>query len=300
MWKTLAPICAVFQVAALTGAACNGLAADRAKAERQWSESDRSLATGFVWMAPGPKRPCYLLGSQHSKPVDALPEVIWDRMLRAAVFVSESNREGLDVKSIIREHGVLPVGQSLDRILGPAHWRLLTRNLRGFPEAQLTRVRPWVADLILEESLQTSVRGERKGDTSMDEALAMEARDARKKMVTLDDESEFAELAEVMDERYLKYRLDHVAEIREAMARDPYATGNLAQIEEDLLGMVRLFPAVFEVMLWKRNRKWVRTLAPFLRRGDCFVVVGIGHFVGDEGLLALLRREGIALKRVGH
>jgi uncharacterized protein YbaP (TraB family) len=48
----------------------------------------------------------------------------------------------------------------------------------------------------------------------------------------------------------------------------------------------------------RRNRDWVPKLAPHLSRGRTFVAVGAGHYVGEQGLIELLRAEGYVLTRV--
>jgi uncharacterized protein YbaP (TraB family) len=57
-------------------------------------------------------------------------------------------------------------------------------------------------------------------------------------------------------------------------------------------------PAMQEILLDARNRRWTQKLAPVLKRGGAFVAVGAGHMAGPEGLLALLDSRGFSVKRV--
>lgn len=51
-----------------------------------------------------------------------------------------------------------------------------------------------------------------------------------------------------------------------------------------------------ERMLYSRNRNWVRQLREIMKNENVFVAVGAGHLVGQEGLIALLKKEGYKLK----
>lgn len=56
--------------------------------------------------------------------------------------------------------------------------------------------------------------------------------------------------------------------------------------------------AFAEVLLARRNRAWMGTIAQALRRGGAFIAVGALHLPGEDGLVALLRRRGIEVARV--
>ena len=47
-----------------------------------------------------------------------------------------------------------------------------------------------------------------------------------------------------------------------------------------------------DILLHKRNRNWVELLRPILKDRSVFIAVGAGHLVGEEGLSALLKKEG--------
>jgi uncharacterized protein len=60
-------------------------------------------------------------------------------------------------------------------------------------------------------------------------------------------------------------------------------------------------PGLYDELLGARNRKWLPKIEALLDRDqDVLVVVGALHFVGNDGLLALLTKAGhkpVALKR---
>ncbi|TDW96532.1 TraB/GumN family protein [Dinghuibacter silviterrae] len=53
-----------------------------------------------------------------------------------------------------------------------------------------------------------------------------------------------------------------------------------------------------DLLLNRRNRKWVPLIGAAIRQGPCFIAVGAGHLGGPQGLLSLLRRQGYTVKPV--
>ncbi len=53
-----------------------------------------------------------------------------------------------------------------------------------------------------------------------------------------------------------------------------------------------------DILLDKRNKNWVLQLKEILKKESIFIAVGAGHLVGEKGLIALLRKEGYALRPI--
>jgi len=53
-----------------------------------------------------------------------------------------------------------------------------------------------------------------------------------------------------------------------------------------------------DILLDDRNKNWVNQLNTIMKKESVFVAVGAGHLVGDQGLIALLKKEGYTLKPV--
>lgn len=89
-------------------------------------------------------------------------------------------------------------------------------------------------------------------------------------------------------------RKDRAAEMTVA-----WKTGDLPALEkssgEGLLGD----PELRAVLLTSRNEAWVSRLLPMLGRSERpLIAVGAAHLLGDDGLAALLAREGYTVRRV--
>lgn len=49
-----------------------------------------------------------------------------------------------------------------------------------------------------------------------------------------------------------------------------------------------------------RNYAWIKTLTPVLKSKSSFIVVGVGHLYGDEGLISLLQKQGFQVRRLSE
>jgi uncharacterized protein YbaP (TraB family) len=77
-----------------------------------------------------------------------------------------------------------------------------------------------------------------------------------------------------------------------------WRAGDLSRLEALLLGDSRQRPDLFERLVMRRNAAWVAPVRGFLKRpDDTLVVVGLMHLLGDRGLIALLRQQGLQPER---
>jgi uncharacterized protein len=74
---------------------------------------------------------------------------------------------------------------------------------------------------------------------------------------------------------------------------DAWRSGDMRALEKEFLKERAQAPALYDELLAKRNRKWLPHIESLLDRDQNYlVVVGTLHFVGQDGLLALLTRAG--------
>ena len=94
--------------------------------------------------------------------------------------------------------------------------------------------------------------------------------------------------------------LDQIGTLEDYMNEtvSAWREGDVDRIDEYLLSdMAEQFPEDFEAMFTRRNRNWLPQIMAMLDDDDTeFVLVGVGHMPREDGLLALLRREGATVR----
>jgi len=77
-----------------------------------------------------------------------------------------------------------------------------------------------------------------------------------------------------------------------------WRAGDLGRLEALLLTDYRQRPDLHQRLVVRRNAAWVDPVRGFLRRSeDTLVVVGLLHLLGEQGLIALLRKQGLKPER---
>jgi uncharacterized protein YbaP (TraB family) len=92
--------------------------------------------------------------------------------------------------------------------------------------------------------------------------------------MTLED---IGEMPDTVDELYAAWR-----------------AGDLRALDALLLEGYREMPRLYADLVERRNRNWIAPIKALLEQdGDTFVVVGALHLVGEQGVVAMLEREGL-------
>ena len=173
----------------------------------------------------------------------------------------------------------------------------------GANAALLAPLRPWLAAQVLRIAFDA-----RAGLAHAHSVEAVLTRRATEAGVPVKSEfgtpegvfASFASMPPEAEVQYLRFTLyeiesgvPRVDEHAAAMAR-----GDLGPIERETAMMREEWPALYAHLVVERNRAWLpRIDSMMLARTRAFIVVGTGHLVGEDGLLALLPRAGYAVRR---
>ncbi len=197
------------------------------------------------------------------------------------------------------QKGLLPEGQTLSTVLPPDLYvrTLAVAQREGLPEAALQRMRPWMAELTL--SLLYFQKQGARADLGVEEQLSAAApHDA--------DRGAFETVAGQIDlfaDDPLPEQIASLSETLDEIGKDPDIFGRLARawvdgdvqrIEHEALEpMKREDAALYDRLIVARNRRFAARIAQLAQQGrNVFVVVGVGHLVGADGVPALLRHDG--------
>jgi uncharacterized protein YbaP (TraB family) len=74
--------------------------------------------------------------------------------------------------------------------------------------------------------------------------------------------------------------------------------GDLETLSQMLFREADQYPELMDVFLHHRNHSWLPKLEQVLQSPDVvMVLVGTGHFTGEQGLIALLKARGYSVER---
>lgn len=260
-----------------------------------------------LWQIQGPHGPSYLLGTIHRGiPLAALPPVVLEKFRESGTFVQESDLGGHLDPEAIWLLSRLPSDQNLETMLEPAHWAKLKQLLvPRFRENFLRSSKPWLIARLIDETGPTAA--DHSGTTQspeMDRQLFSLARERGKRYDVLEETidalkatDEASTLAESLED--LTKLLDHP----EDHSTQPGAGGTIS-LELYLSGDLTAMKAVifqdqsdralkyYEAVRYQRSRNWLPKIERLIRDGGSFIAVGLGHLLGDQSVIALLRQKG--------
>lgn len=258
----------------------------------------------FLWKVSNAAGAVYLVGSIHLLTKDYYP---LSPALDAAFKDSDLLVEEADLGEMetpasqftLLTRGLLPAGQSLDEVVSPSTYALVTRRVGdlGLPIEPLRRFKPWMLAMTIVE-----MEWQKAGfDASLglDRHFYDRAR-AEGKMVqgleTVDYQvSLFDGMTMEEQERMLAESLEDLDQDRANLfaLTDAWKAGDAEAVERIVFDDLKDDPVLYQRLLVGRNRTWLPAIdALFARNGRAFVVVGAAHLVGPDGLLAMFRAKG--------
>lgn len=252
---------------------------------------------------PFDKNKCdYLVGTMHF-PVrpdeEDVPAGLKKILEHSTAFVMEADLSKFN-REQVRAHLNLAPGQNLQQALPPRTWQILAANYqaKGVPPAQLAHYKPWLLELMWANTA--------KMGNGLDSYLKNFAVARSKRLYYLEGmEDQIKALdAGTFDERVdmLTHSVDDPdvqMDVLQAMM-DSYKGGYLEAsrglvFDED---MMRRYPVYYRELFDDRNKAWMPKIENVFGKEDAVVAVGLGHLIGPNGVLSMLRAKGFGVEQV--
>jgi len=271
------------------------------------SRADGALHS--LWELHGKHNTVYLLGSIHVlRPRDyPLAKPVLDAYADANSVVMEINLGELDLEGLQQEmlaSALLPDGKTLTQVMGSTRYARaasLTHEL-GFDLAAFDQFAPWfVAEAI--SQLQLAQLGF-QAESGVEMYFLDKARTDGKAVAGLETAHDQIALFEAMSlESQAEYLLSNLEEAStlpreiDEMVR-AWAGGDTAWFRTHLQQELGRDPKLYQSVLGSRNRKWLPKIEALLNDDKNYlIIVGTGHLVGEDNVIELLKRDGIAAKQ---
>jgi uncharacterized protein YbaP (TraB family) len=267
-------------------------------------------ARDFIWKVSRPTGAIYLVGSVHLLTKDfyplspALDAAFKDsNLLVEEADLGEMEAPASQFKLLAR--GLLPGDQSLENVVSPATYALVTKRVNdlGMPIEPLSRFKPWMLALTL-----VQLEWQKAG---FDASLGLDRHfyDRAKvdgKLVqgleTVDYQvSLFDEMTRDEQDRMLAESLKDLdrEQANVVALTNAWKAGNAPTVERLVLDEVKDDPVMYKRLLVNRNRNWLPILDALLNRsGHAFVVVGAAHLIGPDGLLTMFKAKGYKVEQL--
>jgi uncharacterized protein YbaP (TraB family) len=103
------------------------------------------------------------------------------------------------------------------------------------------------------------------------------------------------------ENEFVEYSLQDLHNIQSDLEKliNDWKSGNSEFIEKINDGIKDKFPVVYNDLFVKRNNAWLPKIEQYLKsKSTAFVVVGLAHFYGADGILQQLKAKGYKIEQV--
>lgn len=268
----------------------------------------------FLWKVTSDVGQAYLLGSIHvaKKELYPLAPEIEKAFAASKVLVVEADQAKLDpgvLRQMIAERGLYKEGESLSKALPPerAKKALELAAKVGLPAEQAERMKPWY--LALTASMMRVQAAGFDPKLGIDQHFMDQARAAGKPILELESPRFQLDLlsgfSDELQALFVESTLEDLDEVEKKMNEifDIWKRGDVEALEKVVLteGLVKkpeMAPLRYK-LFDERNLAMAAKVKGYLKSPDVhFVIMGAGHLLGENGVGAILRREGFKVEQV--
>src|SRR5688572_1288980 len=257
-----------------------------------------------VWTVKGKTNTVYLAGSVHALPKEhaAFPEQLEQAYGAVKVIVLEVDLDDmnpLEAVQFITSNGTLPTDQRLKDVVGDKDYERVAKLATdlGVPEMAIARLEPWAAALVLTQFAlsKTGFDAQLGIDMQITERAKADGKTIEGLETVIDQLGVFDARTFPEQTRFLLDSTDDADSLQADLDKliVAWRSGNMRALEKEFLKERAKSPALYDALLGARNRKWMPKIEALLADDqDYLVVVGTLHYVGHDGLLALLKKRG--------
>ncbi len=265
----------------------------------------------FLWKVKSQNSTVYLLGSIHLGRPDFYPldRVIESAFSKSDFLVVEADINAVDISTLqsVMEEAVYFDGSTLKDHLSSKTFRLAEQKMNemGMSIEQMIVFKPWFLALNI-EMIGYSKLG--LDPTYGIDIYFLNKAKSNKKIVELESVEFQIKLLgsfnEKEQEAFLLSTLVDLDIVQDKIDKmiDLWKVGDALGMEQVFLEGIKKDPDLFSVynkLLFKRNKGMVSTIRNFLNSRDIyFVVVGVAHLIGEQGIVNILEKEGYSVEQL--
>jgi uncharacterized protein YbaP (TraB family) len=171
----------------------------------------------------------------------------------------------------------------------------------GIPMESIVHFKPGMVStvLLLIELQRLGLAGE--GVDAFYHAKAVGDQKKLGKLETAEAQLQFmATMGQGQEDQMIEYALGDIENISKLMKglKSAWRTGDMQNLQEIAIQpYIEQFPETFDALLNQRNNAWMPKIESMLKSAEVeFVLVGILHFAGEQGLLAQLKSLGYKIE----
>lgn len=214
-----------------------------------------------------------------------------------------SEGESPEFQSYIREKSVYSNGKNIKDFLSKETYDSLSKYLKSknMPLGILN-MKPGFILSTISINLYSEAGFNVSGVDAFMEHQARKRNKDRIYLETLKDQIEFiSNMGVGNEESFIKYTLAEIdkSSVQIPLVHKAWKNGNTKILEKYMNEFKTIFPKAYDIMIAKRNNKWIGKIEKMFDSKDIeYVLVGFAHLAGEDSILKKLKALGYEIQRV--
>lgn len=274
-----------------------------------FSASAQQKSNALLWEIKGNglKKSSYLFGTYHlltNRFLDSLPK-IGEKFNQSEILVGEII---MDKAALAKMEEVMKPGtKTLDQWLSPQDYAFVSaefQKLIGVGLEPFNTYSPMTVNLLFYQFLLKDALPQDKykdPELGMDlyfQKYAEQIKKPAKGLETVDVQMQalFGQFSEQRQAEMLVEAVKNTEQNRQEIVQSIscYKKQDIACLNK-MIYETNYKKDELDVLLYNRNREWMKDLPAIISAQSSFIAVGTGHLVGENGLIELLRKKGYTL-----
>jgi uncharacterized protein len=274
------------------------------------TQSDDLNAHPAVWLIEKDNSKTYFLGSVHLLPPDikwygGVVEQVFESADEIVFEVNMTPEKQKRAQQISQASALLPEGATIDQYLTDDEMHDMNENALslGIPPQAISRMQPWIISISL--SISAIKKEGWDSDSGVDKYIQELANAKNIKISELETiETQMASLTDHpidIQAEMLKDTLEQLKDMRNLTMKmvGSWASGDMDQMETAFLEPMKEQKEVYKKLVIDRNKNWIPIIENLINKNQTtFIVAGAAHFIGEDGVIELLRQSGYILKKI--
>ncbi len=269
----------------------------------------QSLAESSVWKIQKGESVMYLGGTCHLLRQSDFPlPAEFDKAYRESDIVvfetdlGEFNNPSAQAK--LMSKAMYNDGSTVDKHLSSQTYKLLSGycEANGIPLGALKQFKPSMIVVMMEAVELAKLNVTQEGVDTFFYKLAKRDKKIVEGLETVDEQiSYLAGMGEGNEDAFVRYTIEDFKSIERQYESlvGAWKKGDTRRIYDLMVGDLKEMPKLYKELLTDRNKNWLPLIEAYQKTPQKrFILVGVGHLVGPDGILEALRRKGYKVEKL--
>jgi uncharacterized protein YbaP (TraB family) len=269
----------------------------------------QSLAESSVWKIQKGDSVIYLGGTCHLLRHSDFPlPAEFDKAYResdSVVFETDLGEfNNLSAQQKLMSKTMYNDGSTVDKHLSSQTYKLLSDycDANGIPLEALKKFKPPMIVVTIEAVELAKLNVMQEGVDTYFYKLAKRDKKIVEGLETIDEQIDFlAGMGEGNEDAFVRYTIEDFKSIQQQYESlvGAWKKGDTRRLYDLMVADLKEMPKLYKTLLTDRNKKWLPMIESYQKTGQKkFILVGVGHLVGPDGILEVLRQKGYKVEKL--